>query len=96
MSLHLLPTAHGTASQRAVLATYGDSSSEWLRAGQALQRLLLVGRARGCQPVDVPGVEGGTQPGEVPHVVVEDVCSRLLQPSVGRQDEGQGRWERVG
>ncbi|MFI0412325.1 hypothetical protein [Actinomadura sp. 3N508] len=72
-----LPTAHGAASQRGVLATYGDSPAQWLRAGQALQRVLLAGRVRGVsasfsfQAGDVAGVEDVTRPGEVPQVIVE-------------------------
>ncbi|MFI0373565.1 hypothetical protein ACH35V_37390 [Actinomadura sp. 1N219] len=104
-AFHPLPTTQGASSQRAVLTTYGDSPVEWLRAGQALQRLLLVGTISrvsvsfGFQVVDVPGVEDVTQPGEVPQVLVDltqGVHSRLLQPPVGRQHERQGRWERVG
>ncbi|TDD30571.1 hypothetical protein E1287_28875 [Actinomadura sp. KC06] len=107
-TLHPLPTTQGTSSQRAVLTTCGDSPVEWLRAGQALQRLLLVGTMRrvsasfSYQVGDVPGVEGVegvTQPGEVAQVFValtQYAHSRLLQPPVGRQHERQGRWERVG
>ncbi len=44
----------------ATLMTLGDSKSEWLRAGQALQRVLLTATARGVdasfitQPLEVP------------------------------------------
>lgn len=104
-ALHPLPTAQEAMTQRAVLTTYGDSPAEWLRAGQALQRLLLSGTARAVSisfrfDVDVPGVEDVTQPGEVPQVLVEltqDVdARRLLEPPVPRQHEGHGHWERVG
>ncbi|TDB79042.1 hypothetical protein E1264_36050 [Actinomadura sp. KC216] len=99
------PNHAWTASQRAVLTTCGGSPAEWLRAGQALQRVLRAGRVRkvsvlfSFQVGNVTGVEDVTLPGEVPQVLVEltqDVRSRLLQPAVGRQDEGQGRRERIG
>ncbi|XRQ16089.1 hypothetical protein ACN3XK_36035 [Actinomadura welshii] len=104
-ALHLLPTAQGAAPQPAVLTSYGDSPAEWVRAGQALQRLLLSGTVRGVSVsfrfnVDVPGAEDMTRPGEVPQVHIElaqDVdARRLLQPPVARQHEGQGRRQRVG
>lgn len=103
-ALHPLPVARGARSQRAVLTTYGDSGAEWLRAGQALQRLLLSGAARAVsasfrfETVDVPGVEDVTRPGEVPQVLLDltqDVNARLFKAPVGRQDERQGSWERV-
>ncbi|MFG2090995.1 MULTISPECIES: hypothetical protein [unclassified Spirillospora] len=104
-ALHPLPAAQQATTQRAVLTTYGDSPSEWLRAGQALQRLLLSGTALAVSisfrfDVDVPGVEDVTQPGEIPQVLLEltqDVdARRLLKPPVPRQHEGHGHWERVG
>jgi nitroreductase len=45
-----------------VLATIGDRRSDWVRAGQALQRVLLTATAKGLattpisQPVEVPAV----------------------------------------
>lgn len=104
-ALHPLPAAQAAMAQRAVLATAGDSPAEWLRAGQALQRVLLSGPARavsasfGFEAAGVPGVADVTRPGEVPQVVLDltrDADARLLQPPVGGQDERQRRWERVG
>ncbi|MEU5996127.1 hypothetical protein ABZ806_44750 [Spirillospora sp. NPDC047418] len=89
---------------RAVLTTRGDSPAAWLRAGQALQRLLLSGTARSVsvsfmyETVDVPGVEDVTEPGEVPQVLLEltqRVATGLHQPPVRRQDEGQRHRQRV-
>jgi nitroreductase len=46
----------------AVLSTAGDEPADWLRAGQALQRLLLTATARGLaasfanQPIERPGL----------------------------------------
>lgn len=103
-ALHPLPTAQDAMTLRAVLTTHGDSPAEWLRAGQALQRLLLSGTARALSTtfrfdVDVRGVEDVTRPGEVPQVLLEltqDVdARRLLKPSIPRQHEGHGHWERV-
>ncbi|TDC81795.1 hypothetical protein [Actinomadura sp. 7K507] len=104
-ALHPLPTAKEMPAQRAVLTTHGDSPAEWLRAGQALQRLLLSGTVHAVSTsftfdVDVPGVDDVTEPGEVPQVLLElaqDVdARRLLKPPVARQHERQGRWQRVG
>lgn len=104
-ALHPLPAAQAAMAQRAVLTTAGDSPAEWLRAGQALQRVLLSCPARavsasfGFEAAGVPGVADVTRPGEVPQVVLQltrDVDARLLQPPVGGQDERQRRWERVG
>ncbi|TDC56274.1 hypothetical protein E1281_07945 [Actinomadura sp. KC345] len=104
-ALHPLPSAPDAMAQRAVLTTYGDSPAEWLRAGQALQRLLLSGTVHAVSTsftfdVDIPGVESVTQPGEVTQVLLDlaqhvDV-RRLLKPPVARQHEGQRRWQRVG
>lgn len=102
-TLHPLPPAPGSVGQRAVLTTRGDSPAEWLRAGQALQRLLLSGTARAVstsflyETVDVPGVEDVTEPGEIPQVLVEITQNvRLFEPPVRRQDERQGHRQRVG
>lgn len=46
----------------ATLATVGDTAVEWLRAGQALQRVLLIATMRGLaasfmtQPLEVPEI----------------------------------------
>ena len=94
----------GGESRRAVLTTRGDSPAEWLRAGQALQRLLLSGTARAVsvsfmyEAVDVPGAEDVTEPGEVPQVLLEltqRADSDLHEPPVRRKDEGQRHRRRV-
>ena len=103
-ALHTLPGTPAAGSRRAVLTTRGDSPAEWLRAGQALQRLLLSGTARSVsvsfmyEAVGAPGVEGVAEPGEVPQVLLElaqSVDAGLGEPPVRRQDEGQRRRERV-
>ncbi|MFA1551295.1 hypothetical protein [Actinomadura chokoriensis] len=105
-ALHLLtgPGSQEAEGRRAVLTTSGDSPAEWLRAGQALQRLLLSGMARSVsvsfmyETVDVPGVEEVTAPGEVPQVLLElcqSVGADLGEPPVRRQNEGQRRRHRV-
>ncbi|MER7542776.1 hypothetical protein ABTW95_07185 [Spirillospora sp. NPDC127506] len=103
-ALHLLPDDKGGESRRAVLTTRGDSPAEWLRAGQALQRLLLSGTARAVsvsfmyEAVDVPGAEDVTEPGEVPQVLLEltqRADSDLHEPPVRRKDEGQRHRRRV-
>ena len=93
-----------TKGWRAVLTTPGDSPTEWLRAGQALQRLLLSATVRSVsasfmyEAVDTPGIEAVTEPGEVPQVLLE-LTQRghtdLHQPPVRRQDEGQRHGQRV-
>jgi hypothetical protein len=51
-----------TAPTVAVLSTAGDEPADWLRAGQALQRLLLTATSRGLaasfanQPIERPGL----------------------------------------
>ncbi|GAA2123753.1 hypothetical protein [Actinomadura napierensis] len=108
-ALHPLPPAPGGVAQRAVLTTAGDSRAAWLRAGQALQRVLLSGTARSVsasfsfEAAGVPGVREVTTPGEVPQALldlVQDVPARsrrrLFEPAVDRQHEGQGNWQRVG
>lgn len=103
-TLYPLPEERGAKGRRAVLTTRGDSPAEWLRAGQALQRLLLSGVARSVvtsfmyETVDVPGVEDLAEPGEVPQVLLQltlGAGARLLKPPVARQDEGQRRRQRV-
>lgn len=94
----------GTKGWRAVLTTRGDSPAEWLRAGQALQRLLLSATARSVsvsfmyEAVDVRGAEGVVEPGEVPQVLLElthPMDADLHQPPVRRQDEGERHRQRV-
>jgi hypothetical protein len=76
-TLRRLPHAPHSAWQQAVLTTRGDPPAEWLRAGQALQRLLLCASARSLaasflyETVAVPGVEEVTEPGETPQVLLE-------------------------
>jgi hypothetical protein len=104
-TLHPLPTGRETTrSGRAVLTTRGDSPAEWLRAGQALQRLLLSCTARSVsisfmyETVGVPGAEDVTEPGEVPQVLLEltqRMDGDLHEPPVRREDEGQRRRQRV-
>ncbi|WP_433469088.1 hypothetical protein [Spirillospora sp. CA-128828] len=102
--LHPLPSRADSTAQRAVLTTRGDSPAEWLRAGQALQRLLLSAKTRSLsasflyETVNVPNIKDVTAPGEVPQVLLEitqNVNVRLLKPPVGRQDKGQRRRQRV-
>ncbi|TDC67668.1 hypothetical protein E1200_14320 [Actinomadura sp. GC306] len=104
-ALHPLPGMQGSAVQRAVLTSFGDSPAELIRAGQALQRLLLSATVRGVSAsfqvgVDVPGVEGLTRPGEVPQALIEFTqhmdARRLLEPPVARQHEGQRDGQRIG
>ncbi|WP_245666993.1 hypothetical protein [Actinomadura latina] len=103
-TLHLLPRERLTSGRWAVLTTRGDSPAEWLRAGQALQRLLLSATARSVsvsfmyETVDVPGAEDVTEPGEVPQVLLEltqRMDADLHEPPVRREDEGQRRRQRV-
>ncbi|WP_329520329.1 hypothetical protein [Spirillospora sp. NBC_01491] len=73
-SLRLLP---GEGAQRAVLTTAGDSRSDWLRVGQALQRVLFGGTARSVSvvfrrpPFGLSGAEDLVSPGEVLQVMLE-------------------------
>ncbi|WP_243718523.1 hypothetical protein [Actinomadura sp. 7K534] len=104
-ALHPLPDTQDATAQRAVLTSFGHSPVELIRAGQALQRLLLSATVRAVSAsfrvgVPVPGVEAMTRPGEVPQVLIELTqhadARRLLKPPVARQHEGQGNWQRVG
>ena len=45
----LVDAVHWEAASLAVLTTVGDSPRDWLAAGQALQRLLLLGVQLGLQ-----------------------------------------------
>ncbi|WP_225991405.1 nitroreductase family protein [Actinomadura montaniterrae] len=107
-ALHPLPTAADGAVQRAVLTTTGDGRTEWLRAGQALQRVLLSGTARSVsasftfEAADVPSVREVTTPGEIPQALLELAQQapvrprgRLFEPAVDRQHEGKRNWQRI-
>ncbi|MFI0356842.1 hypothetical protein [Actinomadura sp. 9N407] len=91
------------APGRAVLTTRGAGPIDWLRAGQALQRVLLTSAARSVavsfhyeegaeKPCDTRRV---VEPGDVPQVFLE-LRSALVQAPEDRQDERQRHWERVG
>jgi hypothetical protein len=75
VTLHCLPQSGGP--QAGVLATRGDSPAEWLRAGQALQSVLLAGALRAVstsflhEVLTVPSAVAAMQPGEVPQVVLQ-------------------------
>ncbi|MEU5883451.1 hypothetical protein [Spirillospora sp. NPDC047279] len=96
-TLHTLGPA-GADVRPAVLTTRGSSPAEWLRAGQALQRVLLTGVARSVSAsfrydvTDVPALEHG----DVPQVVLELVSTALPPRAEGRQHERQGDPDRVG
>jgi hypothetical protein len=81
--------------ERAVLTTRGSNPIDWLRAGQALQRVLLTSAA--CSVAVSFRYEVGpdtpfeTEPGDVPQVFLA-----LVQAPEDRQDERQRHWERVG
>ncbi|MEO5873398.1 MAG: hypothetical protein ABIS86_01930 [Streptosporangiaceae bacterium] len=75
VALHCLPQSGGP--QAAVLTTRGDSPAEWLRAGQALQSVLLSSAVRAVstsflhEVVTLPGAREAMQPGEIPQVVLQ-------------------------
>ncbi|GAA2639598.1 hypothetical protein SMC26_44930 [Actinomadura fulvescens] len=100
-TLHTLP-ASGDGLCKAVLTTQGDSPAEWLRAGQALQRVLLSGASRSVsasfmyEVVDVPGVQDLVQHGDFPQVVLELASTALPERAEGRERERQGDPDRVG
>ncbi|WP_019630427.1 hypothetical protein [Actinomadura atramentaria] len=89
-TMHVLPGG----GRRAVLTTEGDSPGAWMRAGRALQSVLLAATLRGVgvsflyEVVDVPPVGA---PGDVPQVLLE-----LSAQPVDRQHERQRHRERVG
>ncbi|WP_067492036.1 hypothetical protein [Actinomadura hibisca] len=98
VTLHALP---GDGVQRAMLTTRGDDPATWLRAGQALQRVLLGAAARSVsvsflyEVVDVPELRDLTGPGDVPQVMLE--LARLSPARAERrQGERQRHLERVG
>ncbi|WP_051712708.1 hypothetical protein [Spirillospora albida] len=78
-TLHLLPESSGGPSRRALLATRGDSPAEWVRAGQALQRILLSGAARSVSMAfrygreDLLSGQDVAEPGQVPQVLLDIV-----------------------
>ncbi|POM23685.1 putative NAD(P)H nitroreductase acg [Actinomadura rubteroloni] len=92
-TMHVLP---GAGTCRAVLTTGGDTPQAWMRAGRALQAVLLAATIRSVavsflyEIVDVPALG---VPGDVPQVVLE--LSRAALPVDG-QDERQRHRERVG
>ncbi|WP_245682062.1 hypothetical protein [Actinomadura kijaniata] len=94
-ALRVLP---GDGVLRAVLTTVGDSPGAWLRAGQALQQVLLAGVMRSVsvsflyEAVDEGLGPGVGFPGEVAQVLVELASA----PAVDRQGERQRHLERVG
>ena len=103
-SLHVLPPGPGDGVRRALLTTRGDSPADWLRAGQALQRVMLAGTVRAVSTSfaygrhGLPHVVEPMEPGEVPQVSITFAGTapvRLLKPPVGGQDEGEGHWQRV-
>jgi nitroreductase len=66
--------------QLAVLTTARDGPADWLRAGQALQRVLLAATAYGLsasflyQPIELRDMRGPASPGwpwpETPHIII--------------------------
>jgi hypothetical protein len=90
-----LMTAGGPAAPvTAVLATCGDGRPDWLRAGQALYRLLLhaasqwVFASLNSQPLEEPGTRGViggflTQPA-YPQMLMELGVSRVTYPTARR------------
>ncbi|MEW2360269.1 hypothetical protein [Spirillospora sp. NPDC029432] len=78
----------------AVLTTCGDSPADWLRAGQALQRVLLGSAASfryGAGAEELREAGRVIEPGEVPQVFLDG----LPGTAVGGQHERQGHRERV-
>ncbi|WP_433324228.1 hypothetical protein [Spirillospora sp. CA-294931] len=72
-TLHRLP---GEGATKAVLTVRGDSPADWLRAGQALQRVLLSAAVRSvgvsaATPDGTLGIETLVQPGDVPQVTLD-------------------------
>ncbi|GGV37674.1 hypothetical protein GCM10010182_72330 [Actinomadura cremea] len=103
--LRVLPAGSGDGVRRALLTTRGDSPAEWLRAGRALQRVMLAGTVRAVSTSFAYGRRGLPhlvdlmEPGEVPQVSVTFAGTapvRLFKAPVGGQDEGKGHWERIG
>ncbi|GAB3678126.1 hypothetical protein GCM10027589_48460 [Actinocorallia lasiicapitis] len=74
-TLHCLPRSGGP--QTAVLTTPSDGPAAWLRAGQALQSILLAGGIRAVsvsflyEVSSVPGALASLSPGETPQLVLQ-------------------------
>ncbi|GAA3239268.1 hypothetical protein [Actinocorallia longicatena] len=74
-TLHCLPRSGGP--QTAVITTPGDGPAAWLRAGQALQSLLLHGAVRAVsvsflhEVSGVPGALDALAPGDTPQIVLQ-------------------------
>ncbi|MCP2340932.1 hypothetical protein [Actinomadura rupiterrae] len=75
--LDLLAAGQGATIRRAVLSTRGDGPESWMRAGQALQRILLEASVRSAsvsfmyEVVDGRDVRPMLTPGDVPQVLLE-------------------------
>ncbi len=76
-TLHLLSMGTGDIIRRGVLSTRGDGPGSWVRAGQALQRVLLDASVRSAsvsfmyEVVDGQELRPMLTPGDVPQVVLE-------------------------
>lgn len=92
----------GDGVHTALLTTPGDSPIEWLRGGQALQRVLLTAAVRAVSAsflyeiVDVPGVQGLIHQGDVPQVLLRLATPPLAPRAVDRDMHGQRDRDRVG
>ncbi|MCW2918191.1 MAG: hypothetical protein JWN52_6259 [Actinomycetia bacterium] len=70
-------TLHSVPAGTAVLTTRGDDPGEWLRAGQALQYVLLTGATRAVsasfryEVVEIRGAERVLEHGDVPQVLLK-------------------------
>lgn len=77
VTLHLLSAGAVGDVRRAVLSTRGDGPGSWMRAGQALQRVLLDASVRSAAVSFMYEVVDGQEcrplltPGDVPQVVLE-------------------------
>lgn len=86
----------------ALLATSGNSPADWLRAGQALQRVLLSCAVLGVRAsflyevVDVPDGTDGLQQGDVPQVLLRFGSAVPGAGPVGRDRDRQRDRDRVG
>lgn len=93
-----LPTSPATA----LLVTSGNSPADWLRAGQALQRVLLTCAVLGVpasflyELVDMPDGAGVLQNGEVPQALLRFGPAVGAMGQVGRDRDGQRDRHRVG
>lgn len=92
-----------TAPILAVLSTPGDTEADWLSAGEALARVLLLATSYGLgasfvnQPVKVPTVRqqvGALLPDHsVPQVILRMGGIATLQPRSGRREPRVDIWE---